>query len=115
VLKQTRFKATMAWGASVRMEELTMTPTEAELRAKDPKNRDFTTLKMQPAPPKLVRADESSGDESGDEEGVLYVFATPAQPRAKKRAGIKAAETKGWVPGRGWADGKEGQSVDFYT
>jgi len=65
VLKQTRFKATMAWGASVRMEELTMTPTEAELRAKEPKDRNFTTLKMQPAPPKLVRADESSGDESG--------------------------------------------------
>jgi hypothetical protein len=115
VLKQTRFKATMAWGESVRVEELTMTPTEAELRAKEPKNRNFTTLKMQPVPPKLVRADVSSGDESGDEEGVLYVFATPAQARAKKRAGIKAAETKGWVPGRGWADGKEGQSVDFYT
>lgn len=115
VLKQTHFKATMAWGASVRLEELTMTPTEAELRAKDPRNRDFTTLKMQPAPPKLVRADESSGDESEDEEGVLHVFATPAQARAKKRAGIKAAEAKGWLPGRGWADGKEGQSVEFYT
>lgn len=114
VLKQMRIKASVAWGASVRLEELTMTPKEAEMRANDPK-KDFTVLTMKPAPPKLVPADESpSDDESEDEEGVLYVFATPAQARAKKRAGIKAAEAQGWVLGKGWADGKKGQSVDYF-
>lgn len=115
VLKTMRIKATRAWYASIRVEELTRTPMEAEMGA-NAVNEELTVLKSAPMPPKLVCAEDQSEspDEVGDDEAPLYVFATPAQARAKKRAGIKAAESKGWVPGKGWADGIEGQSVPWF-
>lgn len=112
VLKQVRIEATIAFAFSLRLEDLTYTPKEAEIRNNDLDNEDFTALQMEPSPPKLVRADQSpSFDGNADDVGGEYVSATPAQARAKKRAGIKAAESKGWVPGKGWAGGKEGDSV----
>lgn len=106
ILKQVRVKATIAYTVSVRLEELTFTPKEAELRVRDLKDANFMALEMGPPPPRLVPVADPclSAHETEDDGGVLYSFATPAQARAKKRAGIKAAESEGWVPGRGWAD-----------
>lgn len=127
VLKQVRMKATIASVVILRLEDLSLTPKEAELKIAELgldrhdvvsglDKHDVVTLQMQPSPANLVRADQSpSFRGSKDEVKGELVPATPGQARAKKRAGIKAAVGMGWVLGKGWPDGKEGQSVDCFN
>ncbi len=106
VLKQVRVEVSNAWLTVARLEELTITASEAEYWARNPHDEDFRILKMAPKPPKIVPiADSDDGD-------IWWGLATPTQARAKKMKGIKAAESGGRVPNRGYPNGQRPMLYD---
>lgn len=92
----------------VALEELTMTPTECEHWARNPDDEGFSVLNLVDRPPMTVT---EVVDENGN--GLVRRSVTVGEARENKRKAIQAGESGGWVPLKGFLDGKEGVVYDM--
>ena len=108
VLKYVRLDVGMAWNVMVALEELTMTPIECQYWAQHPQDTDFSVLEIVARPPNTITEVEDD-----DRNDIVRRYATPAEARMNKRKAIKAGESAGWMPLKGFADGSSGAIYDL--